>query len=184
MPTPPGLLRIPLAAVAAISIIAGCGGGSATRAPASGSGAPLGSSSPAAPTGADPTEQASSGSPSEPPASAEGEVQLVEVSLTDALRIEPAQMTVKAGVPVRFEVTNVGAIDHEFFVGGKRAQKEHAKEMAEGGMDHHEATGVLVPPGETKTLEMTFEKAGKTLAGCHVDRHYAGGMRAEITIGP
>lgn len=184
MRTLPDLLRISLAAVAAISIIAGCGGGSATRAPASGSGAPLGSSSPAAPSGADPTVGASSGAPSEPPASDEGEVQVIEVSLTDTLRIEPAEMTVKVGVPVRFEVTNVGAIDHEFFVGGKRAQKRHAKEMAEGGMDHQEANGVFVPPGETKTLEMTFEKAGNTLAGCHVDGHYAGGMKAEITIAP
>lgn len=180
----PALIRIPLAALAAISIIAACGGGSPTRAPASPSGAPLGSSSPAAPSRNAPSEPATSDGASAPPPSDAGEVQVIAVSLTDTLRIEPGEMTVKVGVPVRFEVTNAGALDHEFFVGGKRAQQRHAREMAEGGMDHDEENGVLVPPGETMKLEMTFDKAGRTLAGCHVDGHYAGGMKADITIEP
>ncbi|MEX1169105.1 MAG: hypothetical protein WEE50_03075, partial [Chloroflexota bacterium] len=41
----------------------------------------------------------------------------IEVSLIDTLRIEPSPMTVPAGVPVTFVVTNTGAIEHEFFVG-------------------------------------------------------------------
>jgi hypothetical protein len=41
----------------------------------------------------------------------------VAVTLTDALRIEPAEMTVPVGVPVTFVVTNAGVIPHEFVVG-------------------------------------------------------------------
>ncbi len=38
--------------------------------------------------------------------------QRIEVSLTDGLRIEPAEIVVPAGVPVTFVVTNTGATDH------------------------------------------------------------------------
>jgi uncharacterized cupredoxin-like copper-binding protein len=107
----------------------------------------------------------------------------VEVTLTDALRIEPAMMTVPAGVPVTFVVTNNGATDHEFYLGDEAAQAEHEKEMASmGGMTHDEPEGIAVKPGETKELTYTFAAAGETLAGCHVAGHYGGGMKAAITV--
>jgi len=107
----------------------------------------------------------------------------VDVTLTDALKIEPATMTVTAGVPVTFVVTNSGATDHEFYLGHEAAQAEHEKEMASmGGMAHDEPEGILVKPGETKELTYTFAEAGATLAGCHVAGHYGGGMKAAITV--
>ena len=107
----------------------------------------------------------------------------VEVNLTDALKIEPASMTVPAGVPVTFVVTNSGATDHEFYLGDEEAQALHEKEMAEmGGMAHDEPEGIAVKPGETKELTYTFGEAGQTLAGCHVAGHYGGGMKATITV--
>ena len=107
----------------------------------------------------------------------------IEVSLTDALKIEPASMTVPAGVPVTFFVTNSGTADHEFYLGDEEAQAEHEKEMAEmGGMSHDEPEGIAVKPGETKELTYTFAEPGETLAGCHVVGHYGGGMKATITV--
>ena len=107
----------------------------------------------------------------------------IEVTLTDTLKIEPASMTVPAGVPVTFVVTNSGVTDHEFYLGDEAAQAAHEKEMAEvGGMGHDEPEGIAVKPGETKELTYTFAGAGPTLAGCHVVGHYGGGMRAEITV--
>lgn len=57
------------------------------------------------------------------PAAAPGSpaAQTIEVKLTDALRMEPAEMTVKAGQPVTFMVTNSGAIDHELYLGDEAA---------------------------------------------------------------
>jgi uncharacterized cupredoxin-like copper-binding protein len=105
------------------------------------------------------------------------------VTLTDALRIEPAAMTVKAGVPVTFVVTNSGTIEHEFYLGDEEAQAEHEQEMAAmGGMGHDEPEGIGVEPGETKELTYTFTEPGQTLAGCHVVGHYDGGMKATITV--
>jgi uncharacterized cupredoxin-like copper-binding protein len=121
-------------------------------------------------------------SPSHAP-SASAEATRIEVQLTDALRIEPAAMTVPAGVPVTFVVTNAGANDHEFYLGNEAAQADHEQEMLDmGGMGHDEPEGIAVDPGETKELTYTFAEPGEVLAGCHVAGHYGGGMKATVTV--
>ncbi len=133
-----------------------------------------GSTSSASPSGAtaSPVAGGSSGSAVE-----------VIVKLTDALKMEPAGISVKAGVPVRFVVTNSGVADHEFFLGDEAAQAGHGEEMSGmAGMGHDAPTGIGLKAGETKTLEYTFAKAGSYLAGCHVNGHYAAGMMATITV--
>ena len=130
--------------------------------------------------GATPTNPSAATSPAP---SASVAATRIEVTLTDALKMEPASMTVPAGVPVTFVVTNSGATDHEFYLGDEAAQAEHEKEMAEmGGMGHDEPEGIAVKPGETKELTYTFAEAGPTLAGCHVAGHYGGGMKADVTV--
>ena len=106
----------------------------------------------------------------------------IEVKLLDSLRMEPATMTVPAGVPVTFVVTNAGSAEHEFFLGDEAAQTEHEQEMMSGGMAHGDPAGIAVKPGETMELTYTFAEAGETLAGCHVVGHYGGGMKAEIKV--
>jgi uncharacterized cupredoxin-like copper-binding protein len=107
----------------------------------------------------------------------------IEVQLTDSLRIEPAAMTVPAGVPVTFVITNAGAIEHEFYLGDAAAQAEHEQEMLDmGGMAHDDPDGIAVEPGETREFTYTFAEPGETLAGCHVAGHYGGGMKATITV--
>jgi len=108
----------------------------------------------------------------------------VEVKLTDALKIEPAEIKVPVGQPVTFVVTNAGGNDHEFYVGDEAAQMKHEGEMMSmGGMAHDEANGIGLKPGETKELTITFDAAGSTVGGCHTTGHYAAGMKATITIG-
>lgn len=119
----------------------------------------------------------------EPSTSASVAAARIEVRLTDALRIEPSTMTVPAGVPVTFVITNTGAAEHEFYLGDEAAQAAHEAEMAEmGGMAHDEPEGIAVDPGETRELTYTFAEPGQTLAGCHVVGHYGAGMKATITI--
>lgn len=130
--------------------------------------------------GATPSPSAPAASPS-PAASAAA--QRIEVKLTDALKMVPAEMTVKAGQPVTFVVTNTGAIQHEFYLGDEQAQGEHEQEMmSAGGMAMDEADGIVLKPGETKELTHTFASAGASIAGCHETGHYAGGMKAAITV--
>jgi uncharacterized cupredoxin-like copper-binding protein len=116
-------------------------------------------------------------------ASASSGTTRVDVKLTDELQIEPAAITVPAGVPVTFVVTNAGSADHEFFLGDEAAQAAHEEEMMEmGGMGHDEPEGIAVDPGETKELTYTFTEPGQMLAGCHVVGHYGAGMKASITV--
>lgn len=140
-----------------------------------------GGASPAAPSataGATGSASASTSGQSQAPAS-----QSIQVKLTDALKIEPAAMTVKAGQAVKFVVTNSGATDHEFYLGDAAAQDAHEKEMMSmAGMMHDDANGIALKPGETKELTYTFPTAGAFLAGCHVNQHYAAGMKASITV--
>ncbi len=125
-------------------------------------------------------------SPSSPPpaASASSRPEAITVKLTDSLRMEPSQLTVKAGEAIRFVVTNAGAIDHEFYLGDEVAQGAHEQEMMSmgGTMLHDEADGIVLKPGETKELVHTFSAAGQFLAGCHVTGHYGAGMKAMITV--
>lgn len=128
----------------------------------------------------------STASPSAPAASpspaASAAAQRIGVTLTDALKMEPAEMTVKAGQPVTFVVTNSGATDHEFYLGDEAMQAEQEQIMQSGEMVHDTADGVSVKPGETKEFTYTFDESGETLAGCHFPGHYAGGMKSTITV--
>jgi uncharacterized cupredoxin-like copper-binding protein len=151
-----------------ILVVAACAGPSATpTAPPA-----------AAPTDAPPTAAPLTAAPTPSPGALR-----IEVELTDALTIEPGQMTVPRGVPVRFVVTNSGALDHEFYLGDEQMQADHAQEMVDMGgmMAHDEENGIAVDPGETKELTYTFDAAGEWLAGCHVNGHYDAGMLATIT---
>lgn len=106
----------------------------------------------------------------------------VEVKLSDALQMDPAVITLKAGSPVTFVVTNAGAIDHEFVVGDQQAQDDHEKEMAAMPMTMDEPNAISVKAGTTKELTYTFKDPGTYLAGCHVAGHYLAGMKATITV--
>ena len=152
------LVRLTPIAVIAV-IVAACSGGGATTAP--GTDAPVAS------------------------VEASAAATRIEVTLTDGLKIEPASMTVPAGQPVTFVVTNSGTIFHEFVLGDEDIQAEHEAEMMEEGgmsMSEDEPNAIGVDPGQTKELTFTFAEPGTTLAGCHVIGHYGGGMKADITI--
>lgn len=109
----------------------------------------------------------------------------VEVRLLDTLRMEPATLSVKAGRPIHFVVTNSGATDHEFFLGDAAAQMAHGEQMmGQPGMMHDEPSGIGLMPGMMKGLDHTFMTPGTFEAGCHVNDHYSSGMKMVITVEP
>ena len=116
-----------------------------------------------------------------------GEVRTVAVRTSDDMRYDPAEFDFLAGDTVRFEVTNDGSVRHEFFVGDIAAQEEHAAEMRDAGgsgMAHDDPNGVTIEPGDTETLEITFDEAGELQVGCHEPGHFQAGMAAPITVHP
>ncbi|HVC35414.1 MAG TPA: heavy metal translocating P-type ATPase [Chloroflexota bacterium] len=109
----------------------------------------------------------------------------VAISATDQLRFVPDAVTVHVGDTVAFQITNAGALPHEFVVGDAAVQQEHEQEMASGGgtaMADESAFAVDVPAGQTARLVYTFDQPGTLYYGCHVPGHYAAGMRGTITV--
>lgn len=132
------------------------------------------------PTGSEPSDGPSASTSASP-----SDARVIEIDATDALRFDPAAVELEVGETVQFVVTNTGALQHEFYIGTQRQQRRHAREMAEmEGMTDEDERGVLIEAGATETLEYTAEKAGKLQFGCHVDGHYAAGMKGTITVQP
>ena len=61
-----------------------------------------------------------------------------------------------------FKVTNKGTIEHNFRIAGKKT--------------------VLIKPGKTATLKVTFTKKGKFPFLCTVPSHAAAGMKGILTV--
>jgi uncharacterized cupredoxin-like copper-binding protein len=141
---------------------------------------PAGTSGPAATRPPRPTVAPTEGPSATPAPTATPDdgAQAVEVSLLDSLSIKPGRITVAAGTPIRFVITNDGALEHDFFIGSDREQKQRESRQGEPGPDRY----ISVPPGETVTLLTTFPSAGKTIIGCVVPGHYSAGMKANVTI--
>lgn len=76
--------------------------------------------------------------------------------------------------PIRFIVTNVGAIPHEFMI-MPRGVTEHDHALAEV---HEEMLG----PGMTAILEFTFTQAGEYEFSCLLPGHYEAGMYVPIEV--
>lgn len=109
----------------------------------------------------------------------------IEVAAFDSMRFDPMQIEVKVGETVRFVVSNPGSTEHEFVLGDEDVQMAHEEQM-DMGMEHgsieSELPSLTLAPGETKTIEVTFDEAGSILYGCHVEGHYEGGMVGTIEV--
>jgi uncharacterized cupredoxin-like copper-binding protein len=108
----------------------------------------------------------------------------IEVSTLDTFRFVPGQITVEAGETVAFEITNSEDLAHEFVLGTRSFQQEHAEEMRDmgGSAPPDEPFAIGIEPGETETLAWTFTEPGTVLYGCHVSGHYAAGMVGTIRV--
>ena len=113
------------------------------------------------------------------PATASDADRTIQVETLDSLRFEPAQVDVETGEVIRFEVTNVGRLDHEFVLGDEAFHESDAARM---NADHAHGTGVFVAPGETKEVIWRFSKAGEVVFACHVNDHYSAGMRGTLVV--
>lgn len=94
---------------------------------------------------------------------------------------------VHVGETVRFEVTNEGVIEHEFRLTNQDEIDAHLamghEAMHDEGEGEEHATFMLVPPGETKTIDLTFDADGViNLFACMLPGHYEAGMVGNLEI--
>ncbi|MGH8378968.1 MAG: cupredoxin domain-containing protein [Gammaproteobacteria bacterium] len=117
------------------------------------------------------------------PGPGHGPVRVIHIRALDTLRFEPAHIVVTRGETVKFAVTNVGKLVHEFVIGDAAVQAAHEKEMqAMQGKPMHDVNGIALLPGQTKNLVWTFTRDGVTEYACHEPGHYAADMVGKITI--
>jgi len=118
------------------------------------------------------------------PAEASDADRVVEISMLDELRFEPATVEVAVGETVTFRVTNNGQLAHDFTLGDEETQAEHDAEMAEGmpDMGHDEPNVLNLEAGESGELTWRFTSPASILYGCHVPGHYDAGMVGALTI--
>ena len=107
----------------------------------------------------------------------------VRVAMSDRMRFDPSQLTLKRGETVTFVVHNAGKLMHEFVIGTRAALEEHAALMKKHpNMEHDEPYMAHVAPGSTQRITWTFDQAGEFLAGCLVAGHWEAGMKATLRI--
>ena len=109
----------------------------------------------------------------------------IEVGMADNMRFTPDRIQVQVGETVKFIVRNSGAVMHEFVIGTKAENAQHAAMMVKfPNMEHDEPYMAHVPPGKTGEIVWTFNRAGSFEFACLIAGHYQGGMVGTITVAP
>jgi uncharacterized cupredoxin-like copper-binding protein len=120
------------------------------------------------------------------PGDAKHAARTIEVTATDAdghMTFAPDKLDVARGEQVRFDIRNVGALEHEFVIGDKSENAEHAKMMAETpDMKHNDPNAVTIPAGKSASLVWRFSKAGVFEFACLIPGHYESGMHGAVIV--
>ncbi|MGE0558456.1 MAG: plastocyanin/azurin family copper-binding protein [Burkholderiales bacterium] len=107
----------------------------------------------------------------------------IAFNMTDNMRFNPAQITVKQGETIRFVVRNSGKVMHEMVIGTMKQLKEHAEQMKKfPGMEHDDPYMAHVPPGKTEEIIWQFTKAGDFDFACLIAGHFEAGMLGKIRV--
>jgi len=107
----------------------------------------------------------------------------VKIDMSDAMRFTPAELTIKQGETVRFDVKNRGKTVHEMVLGTMKELKEHAELMKKHpGMEHDEAYMAHVAPGKTERIVWQFTNPGEFYYGCLIPGHFEAGMVGKLIV--
>mgnify|MGYP006198299545 FL=1 len=108
----------------------------------------------------------------------------VKVVMSDSMRFEPSSMQFKEGETVKFVVKNEGKLMHEFVLGTKDKNLEHADLMKKfPNMEHDEPYMAHVAPGKTTEMVWTFNRSGEFEFACLIAGHFDAGMRGPLRVG-
>jgi uncharacterized cupredoxin-like copper-binding protein len=103
--------------------------------------------------------------------------------MTDKMRFDPSQITVKRGETVRFIARNDGKLMHEMVFGTPEELKAHAEQMKKfPDMEHDEPYMVHVAPGKTGEIVWQFTRPGVFDFACLIAGHYDAGMMGKVTV--
>jgi len=107
----------------------------------------------------------------------------IRITMSDAMRFTPDRIEVLQGETVKFVVHNAGKVMHEFVIGTKKENDEHAALMVKfPNMEHDEPYMAHVAPGKVGEIVWTFNRAGEFDFACLIAGHYQAGMVGKITV--
>jgi uncharacterized cupredoxin-like copper-binding protein len=107
----------------------------------------------------------------------------IELDASDAMRFSKKDIQVRKGETIRFVITNVGKVRHEFSLGTKQELVEHYEQMKKfPDMVHEEANKVTLEPGQKGEVIWKFTKPGVVDFACLHPGHYEAGMKGQIKV--
>ncbi len=109
----------------------------------------------------------------------------IRVEMSDKMRFNPAEITVRKGELVRFVAANRGQVLHEMVLGTMEELKAHAELMKKHpGMEHDEPNMAHVAPGKSDQIGWQFTKPGTFYFACLIPGHFEAGMFGKIIVNP
>ena len=101
---------------------------------------------------------------------------VVPITMTDALKFDPATVPAASGETVSFVLVNAGTVVHEFQVGPEAS-------VAANKVDGKTVVEVAdINGGHVVELTYTFPATGAYAFACHVPGHYEAGMKGTVTL--
>ena len=95
----------------------------------------------------------------------------------------PDRVEVKRGEQIRFILTNVGELDHEFVLATTEENLKHAEEMLKNPeMEHDDPNSKRVAPKKKDEIVWRFTKKGEFEFGCLIPGHREAGMIGTVVV--
>ena len=95
----------------------------------------------------------------------------------------PDRVEVKRGEQIRFMLTNIGELEHEFVLATTEENLKHAEEMQKNpDMEHDDPNAKRVAPKKKNEIVWRFTKAGTFEFGCLIPGHRESGMTGTIIV--
>lgn len=122
------------------------------------------------------------------PAEATEADRTIEVTAHDDMTFSPDTVSIDKGTTVRFVVDNIGELEHSFTLATPTEQREHEEEMQGMSMDRMadhmkgDPNGIVVQPGDTRSITWRFTEATTVQFACHIPGHYPAGMKGSVSV--
>lgn len=107
----------------------------------------------------------------------------IQLNASDDMRFSAADLKIRKGETIRFVVTNVGKVRHEFSLGTEQELMEHYEQMKKfPDMVHEEPNKVTIDPGQKGEVIWKFTHLGVVHFACLHPGHYDAGMKGQIKV--
>jgi uncharacterized cupredoxin-like copper-binding protein len=95
----------------------------------------------------------------------------------------PSRVEIRRGEQIRFVLSNIGELAHEFVLATPEENLRHAELMKKNPeMEHDDPNAKTVDPKKKSELVWKFTKAGEFEYGCLIPGHREAGMTGMIVV--